>query len=45
MTGVINLSMKTMYAGDLTAMLVLSTYSLVLLYAAWALRGVRLIKL
>lgn len=45
LTGLVNLSMRTMYAGDATAMFVLSAYSLAICGVAWALRGKRLINL
>jgi phosphatidylinositol glycan class W len=42
LTGLINLSMRTMYASDTSAMIVLIAYSSVLCTAAWLGRGVRL---
>lgn len=45
MTGLVNLSMKTMYAGDALAMIVLCVYSLAVCGVAWALRGKRVISL
>ncbi|KAH7106982.1 GWT1-domain-containing protein [Auriculariales sp. MPI-PUGE-AT-0066] len=45
MTGAVNLSMRTMYAGDTLAMTVLVVYSLVITYVAWVFRDVRLIKI
>lgn len=44
-TGVVNLGMRTMYAGTTLAMFVLSGYSLAICYVAWILRGKRLINL
>ncbi|KAJ7057956.1 GWT1-domain-containing protein [Mycena amicta] len=41
-TGVVNLSMRTIYAGAVVSMSVLSLYSLVVCGAAWALRGKKL---
>ncbi|TDL27950.1 hypothetical protein BD410DRAFT_761197 [Rickenella mellea] len=42
-TGLINLSLKTMYASDNTAMAVLSLYSFGLCVLAWGVRGKRLV--
>ncbi|ETW77608.1 hypothetical protein HETIRDRAFT_480289 [Heterobasidion irregulare TC 32-1] len=44
-TGVINMSMATMYASDATAMIVLTLYALGVCGAAWATRDRRLLKL
>jgi len=44
-TGVINLSMQTMYASDERAMCVLGVYALSLCAFAWAVRGRRVLKL
>ncbi|KAI9459321.1 GWT1-domain-containing protein [Russula earlei] len=44
-TGVVNLSMQTMYASDRRAMCVLSAYALFLCAFAWAVRERRLVKL
>ena len=44
-TGVINMSMATMYASDATAMVVLTLYALGVCGAAWATRDRRLLKL
>lgn len=41
-TGVVNLSMKTMYASNAVAMGVLSLYALVVCGVAWAFRHRRL---
>ncbi|EJD51891.1 GWT1-domain-containing protein [Auricularia subglabra TFB-10046 SS5] len=44
-TGVVNLSIRTMYAGTTLAMVVLSSYSVAICYVAWISRGRRLINL
>lgn len=44
-TGLVNLSMGTMYASDARAMGVLGAYSLGLCGVAWALRGRRIVRL
>jgi phosphatidylinositol glycan class W len=45
MTGVVNLSMRTMYASDRRAMGVLSAYAFGVCLFAWAFRGRRIWKL
>jgi glucosaminylphosphatidylinositol acyltransferase len=44
LTGVVNLSLQTMYASDAVALVVLSTYVGVVCGVAWLLRGVRLLR-
>lgn len=41
-TGIVNLSIKTMYASDAVAMAVLSAYALAICGVAWVFRNRRL---
>jgi glucosaminylphosphatidylinositol acyltransferase len=43
MTGLVNLSMKTMYASDKVAMVVLSVYTFGVALVAWRFRGRRVL--
>ena len=45
MTGLINVTLETMYTSDLVAVLVLSGYAATLVGCAWALRTKRVVKL
>jgi phosphatidylinositol glycan class W len=45
MTGLINVTLETMYASDFVAVLVLSGYAASLVGCAWAFRTKRVVKL
>ncbi|KAG6810913.1 hypothetical protein H0H92_009843 [Tricholoma furcatifolium] len=44
-TGLVNLSIKTMYTSDLWAMVILSVYTFILSWFGWIFRDVRLVRL